>query len=60
MNSLEERVKDKNISVNNKYNLNLEIDKSKARPPPIKRQLAFQKKILEINTMNSIVQYLQK
>jgi hypothetical protein len=60
MESLEERDKNKKFDQKKNYIINLENNKKISCPPPIKRQLAFQKHILDIKTMNSVVQFLQK
>ena len=60
MESLEERDKNKKFDQKKNYIINLENNKKISYPPPIKRQLAFQKNILDIKTMNSVVQFLQK
>ena len=60
MESLEEKNEYKKEKTQNTYTIYLDNNKKLSCPPPIKRQYAFQKSILDIKTMNSIVQYLQK
>ena len=60
MDSLEEIDKDKKENNKKKYMINLENNKKISSPPPIMRQFAFQKSILDIKTINFIIDNFKK